>query len=210
LTKLRALEITTYCSTEIRFSKFPLLEDCTLEWRPKAESIFDCKTLIKLLINRYKGKDIAPFTKLESLESLSILNAPLENLHGLGSLRKLRSLRLANLKRLKSLDGIEGLENLRELEIHTCLGIHSIDELGYLTQLRKLYLNNDGDIASLKPLNNLNELESVVFYESTNIIDGDLSPLLRQKHLSNVSFQNRRHYSLRREEFGAAYNRGER
>jgi Leucine-rich repeat (LRR) protein len=135
------------------------------------------------------------------------LNAPVENLHGLFQLSDLRSLRLANLKRLTSLAGIEHLTNLEELEIHTCRGITSIDEVGHLLRLRKLHLNNDGDIATLKPLDKLTGLESVLFYESTNIVDGDLSPLLRQKHLACVSFQNRRHYSQQREDFGVAHSR---
>ena len=103
--------------------------------------------------------------------------------------------------RLTSLKGIETLANLEELEIHTCRGIGSIEEVGSLSHLQKLHLDNDGDIESLKPLEKLNSLVSLSFYESTNILDGDLSPLLHhQKSLSRVSFQNRRHYSHRREE----------
>ena len=41
----------------------------------------------------------------------------------------------------------------------------------------------------MKPLNGLTGLEWVSFYESTNILDGDLSPLLRQKNLSRVGIQ---------------------
>jgi hypothetical protein len=205
LHKLRRLGVTTYCSTKIDFSAFPELASCALEWRAKAASLFECTTLTELFINRYSGKDTALFGKLANLESLAILNAPLENLQGLRNLTKLRSLRLANLKRLASLEGIEGLTNLEDLEIHTCRAIGSISEVGSLLRLKKLNLNNDGDIESLKPLENLNGLETVVFYESTNIVDGDLSPLLRQPNLTRVSFQNRRHYSQRREDFGAAY-----
>jgi hypothetical protein len=206
LHKLRELEVITYCNTEISFSAFPQLESCALEWRPKAASVFDCTTLKKLFVNNYDGKEIAPFTRLLNLESLSVLNAPIENLQGLGVLKKLRSLRLARLKRLKSLAGIEGLSELEELEVHTCPGVGSIEEVGYLSRLRKLYLNNDGFIDSLKPLEKLERLESVLFYESTNIRDGDLSPLMRQRNLARVSFQNRRHYSQRREDFGVAYS----
>lgn len=202
---LRALEVLTYCRTEIRFSAFPRLEDCGLEWRPKATSLFDCMTLKALFVNNYDGKNTNPFVQLTNLESLALLNAPIEDLHGLAALEKLRSLRLANLKRLTSLAGIERLAGLEELEIHTCRRIRSIDEIGSLRRLRKLHLNNDGDIESLKPLAKLTGLESVLFYESTNIVDGDLSPLLGQRNLSRVSFQNRSHYSHRREEFGSAY-----
>ena len=105
-----------------------------------------------------------------------------------------------------SLAGIEELANLEELDINTCR-VGSIEEVGFLLGLKRLHLTNDGDIKSLKPLEILNGLEWVTFVQSTNIIDGDLSPLLRQKNLARVSFQNRRHYSHRREEFGVAYTR---
>jgi len=93
------------------------------------------------------------------------------------------------------------------LNIDTCKAIDSIEEVGSLPRLRKLNLNNDGNIESLKPLDNLKGLELVVFYESTNILDGDLTPLWRQKNLSRVSFQNRKHYSHKREDFGAIYSK---
>lgn len=202
---LKRLGITTYCPTEIRFSAFPLLESCGLEWRPKAESLFDCKTLTKLFVNRYEGKNVDPFSRLTLLESLAILNAPIENLHGLRGLKNLRSLRLANLKKLTSLEGMEGLSNLEELEVHTCRRVGSIEAIASLSKLRTLDINNDGEIKSLKPLQNLNLLERVTFYESTNILDGDISPLM-QKNLSRISFKNRAHYSHKREEFGAAYS----
>jgi hypothetical protein len=201
---LAALEVITYCKTEIKFSAFPQLEKCGLEWRPKAESLFGCSTLKNLFLNNYDGTHVDRFAGLTHLESLTILNAPVETLHGLRNLKRLRYLRLGNLKKLKSLAGIEGLINLEELEIHTCRAIDSIDAIGSLRRLKKLRLIDDGKIQSLKPLEKLDALEQVLFYESTNIVDGDLSPLM-QKKLSRISFQNRRHYSHRREDFGPAY-----
>lgn len=198
---LKTLGVITYCTTEINFRAFANLEDCSLEWRPKAQSLFHCKTLKKLFVNRYSGKDIAPFTKLTELESLSILNAPIASLRGLDRLKKLRRLRLGNLRMMSSLGGLEGLTQLEELEVHTCRGFSSIKELEHLVSLRKLSLSNNGDIKSFKPVARLARLESLVFYESTNVLDGDLSPILGLRELSNLSFQNRRHYSHRREDF---------
>lgn len=61
LRELRALEVTTYCKTEIGFSAFPRLEQCVMEWRRKAASLFDCTTLKKcFFVNRYDGKDVIP------------------------------------------------------------------------------------------------------------------------------------------------------
>jgi hypothetical protein len=208
LCKLRRLTASTYCSMAIDFSAFPELKSCGLEWRPKAGSLFQCATLSDLFLNRYKGKNVNAFARLSNLESLAILNAPIADLQGLRALTKLRSLRLSGLRCLKSLSGVEELANLEELEVHTCRAIRSIDEIRSLTHLKKLHLNNGGKIESLKPLAELTQLESVLFYESTDIVDGDLSPLLRLNNLARVSFQNRRHYSHRREDFGDAYSTG--
>jgi hypothetical protein len=146
-------------------------------------------------------RDITPFASLTELKSLAILNAPIESLRGLERLQKLRRLRLANLRRISSLAGIETLNRLEELEIHTCRGFSSIEELRPLTNLRTLSLSNNGSIDSFGPLEGLARLESLVFYESTNVLDGDLSPVWSLRTLSNVSFQNRPHYSHRREDF---------
>ena len=204
LHSLRKLKIFTYCKTKIKFETFPQLEDCALEWRPKSTSLFDCLSLKKLFVNRYTGKDTSAFAKLINLESLAILNAPVRNLHGLETLKKLRFLRLANLRQLASLDGIEHLTNLEELNLDTCRAISSINEVAALISLRRLYLNNGGDIESLKPLKKLELLESVLFSESTNIIDGDLSLLLSLKNLNKIAFKKRRHYSHQCEDFNFA------
>lgn len=207
LSELRSLEVITSCKTPLDFNSFPHLVDCALEWRPKSSSVFDCVTLQKLFINRLSEKHSEAFSRLVNLESLAILNSSLQDLRGLGALKRLRSLRLANLNRLTSLAGVEGLTNLEELDINRCRGVTDIDEVGSLLRLRKLHLNNGGNVQSLRPLDKLGALESVLFYETTNIVDGDLSPLFRQKHLAQVSFQNRDHYSHRREDFGTAHSR---
>jgi len=129
LYQLRELRVLTTCRTEINFSSFPMLEKCSLEWRPKAKSLFDCVSIKNLFIDHYKAADTDSFSKLSNLESLAILNAPVKSLEGLGSLKNLKSLRLGGLRCLTSLAGIENLTNLEKLEIQTCRGIGSIDEL---------------------------------------------------------------------------------
>jgi Leucine-rich repeat (LRR) protein len=203
---LRSLEVTTYCKTKLEFSAFPHLLDCTLEWRRGSTSLFQCRSLKSLFVNRYDGRDLAAFGPLTSLESLAILNAPIVTLEGLSELKGLRRLRLANLKRLKSLAGLERLSALEEIDIDTCPRIDSIEQLSGLSQLRKLYLNNLGELGTLSPLSGLRGLEEVLFVESTNIVDGDLSPLKRQPKLARISFRNRKHYSDRREDFGVTYS----
>lgn len=201
LHNLRSLSVMTYCKTELRFSEFPNLIECSLEWRPKAMSLFDCISLRKLFVKGFRGSDTELFGRLKNLESLAILGSGIQSLEGLRALIKLRSLRLGDMRKLHSLKGIEGLALLEKLEINTCRKISSVEEISSLANLRELYLDNMGDIQSLKPLASLSQLRRITFVESTNIRDGDLSPLLGFPNLELVSFQDRPHYSHRREEF---------
>jgi hypothetical protein len=201
LAELINIKVITYCKSVIDFSAFPLLQNCALEWRPKVSSLFDCKNLKNLFLNRYSGKSFEPFKALSNLESLAILNSPLSDLEGIGRLPRLQSLRLANLRQLDSLSGLEDARYLNELEIVRCRSINSITEIACLHNLRKLNISDNDEIESLSPLAKIKNLNELLFYESTNILDGDLAPILLHKSIVNVSFQNRKHYSHKREYF---------
>lgn len=204
LTGLRSLEVSTYCNTKVDFRRFPELERCVFYWRSGSESLFECAALRWLFLHRYGGSSSEPFARLAMLQELSIANSDLREVEHLGALRNLKFLGLYNLKKLTSLHGLEELEQLEALEVNGCKAIGRIDEVTPLVHLRRLQLNDDGPIASLKPLRSAADLEEVLFYESTNITDGDLAPLAVLPRLQHISFQNRRHYSHKRENFPLA------
>ena len=83
--------------------------------------------------------------------------------------------------------------------------ISSLEGLKNNLELRKLIIENLGDIESLSPLKNLLKLEMVIFLGSTNIVDGDLSVLNDLPLLKNVGFKNRKHYSHTRDYFEEKY-----
>lgn len=204
LTALRALEISTYCRTAINFAEFSRLERAVFYWREGSDSLFESSTLRSLFLHRYSGWESRPFGQLTGLKELSIANANLREIESLAGLSDLRFLGLYNLKKLASLHGIQQLQCLEALEVNGCKEFRTIEELSSLGRLQRLQLNDDGEIASFGPLRNLTGLEEVLFYESTNIVDGDLSPLAAMPRLQRVSFQNRRHYSHKREDFPLA------
>ncbi|MEW6555434.1 MAG: hypothetical protein AB1384_14250 [Actinomycetota bacterium] len=203
LHNLKMMTLTTISKTKIDFTQFPQLEDCGLMWKANSDSLFDCITLKRLYLDGYKSKDTDKFSKLVNLERLSILNSSIHNLWGLKRLSRLKKLVLGNLRVLESLKGIEELFNLEELEVITCRSIGTIEEVRDLTKLRFLYIDNCGEIDNLEPLRNLNYLERFGFIESTNILDGDLSVLFELPRLEQVAFQQRRHYSHKRDDFRA-------
>src|SRR3989338_8434601 len=142
LHRLKSLEISTYCNTPIDFFQFPELENCIFYWRPKSDSLFECKTIRKLFILHYPYHDGAKLAKLENLEDLSIVSSPITDIRALGSLKKLKNLRLHILPKLSSLDGFVSCTNLQRLEIGTCKKIFSIKELKNLINLENLTLDN--------------------------------------------------------------------
>ena len=175
LHELTRLEVSTYCKTEIDFDNFPYLEECALTWRTKAKTIFSCKSLRKLFLTRYSGKDMSRFLQLTGLESLSFASSPMRNIQDISELKKLRRLGLYNLRKLSSLSGIENLTALEELEIDGCTELEDIVEVSSLKKLSRFQLCDSKSILSLRPLAKLQHLESVLFYGSTSIEDGDLS-----------------------------------
>lgn len=205
LSELLKLEISTYSKNPINFKAFPNLIECGFEWIKGSDSLFEMSSIKKLFINNYDKKSSEVFSKLLNLEELTILNSPVENLLGLSSLRKLRLLRLGNLKKVVSLQGLQNLHELEELEIQKCKGIYTIFEVFQLNKLKRLLLIDLGDIASVKGIENLRELKDFLFYESTNIVDGNLLPVTKLNSLKKISFQNRKHYSHKREDFGKLY-----
>ena len=201
---LRLLELNTYCQNPIEFAQFPELEECALEWRRGATSLFQCNSLQRLFVNAYSGKVADSFGKLRNLTELSIANGSLSDISGLEGCERLGFLGLYNLKRLTSLQGLSKLTGLQRVEINGCRNIGRIDELAGLERLRVLHLCDDGHIQSFKPIAGLVNLEEVLFYESTNVLDGDLGPVIRLPRLKKFAFAERVHYSRSRRDFEKA------
>lgn len=196
LKKLKYFSYSAYTKYSIDFTQFPLLEDVFLGWWPKANSIFNCKSLKKLYISGYQGKSIREFTKLTNLEELKITARAMADLSGIEELRKLKKLCLYLFSKLDNIEILGKLENLEELEIENNKKIYDISPIGNLKNLKKLYLNDLGKIKSLKPLQKLSNLEVLLFYGTTNIEDGDIS-FLKEFGLKDVAFANRKHYSVK-------------
>jgi hypothetical protein len=61
----------------------------------------------------------------------------------------------------------------------------------------RLKAANCGDIASLAPLRGLDQLEEFFAWESTKVLDGDLSVLLELPRLRAIGMRDRREYRPR-------------
>ncbi len=206
LHELRYLSVSTYCKTELDFTNWPRLEECSLdEWRPKAASLFKHRGIKTLFVNKWnKGHDLSAFSEMRQLKSLRLYSpSRLEAVAGIEHLTDLTRLELAMAKKLTSLRGLDELARLESLELHTCRKINNISAVRTLHNLREFLLLNCGDIDTIAPLSDLANLEQFLFYESTNVLDGDLSPLQASPRLKSVAFMERPHYSHTRADLPA-------
>ena len=196
--KLLNLNVTAKkMSQELDFGYFSKLQNCSLDWNPKMENLFNCITLQRLSLRKFKGKNLKGIDNLSNLNELLINNSLIEGLIGLEGLA-INSLKLSYLKKLETLNGINTLvESLKILELENCPKIEKIDYMEVLSNLQKLGLNNCKQIDSLKPIQNLNKLQQFDFWGNTSILDGDMSPCIG---IRKVAFENRKHYNYKNEE----------
>jgi len=127
-----------------------------------------------------------------------------------------------NLANFKDLSGIDRFEKLKRLELHYCTKLVTdfnisalkdtleflhinqskkytpTSELFQLKNLKVLCLNACGSVDNLKFLNYFPKLIDFRFVD-TNILDGDLTPILEHPTIRTVGFLNKRHYNYSEE-----------
>jgi internalin A len=175
---------------DLDFTAFGSLRTLRMYWNPGFASVFGCATL----------------------ESLFVFGPPDADLTRFGTLPRLRRLELSQGRRLTSTAGVGGnvrflglyqqgaLSALAELPALDVLAIEGCKQLGELVTvptLRSLKVANCGDIASLAPMRGLERLEEFFAWESTRVLDGDLSVLLELPRLRTIGMRDRREYRPR-------------
>ncbi len=205
LNKLEKIDIITYAKTPINFKSFPNLLECNIEWIKGSESLFELTKIRRLFINNYKGKDSSVLSRMLELEELSLLNTSFNEIKGILFLKELKKLKLASLKKINSLEGIGKLKKIKELEVQNCKSIFDVSPIFELINIERLLLVDLNTISSIKGIEKLVLMRYFLFYGSTDVIDGDISSLFLMKQIRKISFQNRKHYSHKREEFEQYY-----
>jgi hypothetical protein len=206
LSNLRRLSLNGV-NRKLDFTRFRKLEDLHLShWRAgKYDSVFDC-SLKSFAVASYPNPDLRSVGEIKTLENLAVSFSKTSRLEGVSSLPRLVRLSLAGLSSLTTLDGIEGCRGLLLLWIEQLKNLSRIDAVSRLRTLRSLNLSDCPNIASLRPITDLPELEGVWFFGKTNIQDGDLVPIATLTKLKYAKFTDRAHYSHRSEEFPKSTN----
>lgn len=198
LSNLRGLQLETP-GAGLDFSCFPELEVFLGDWHVDNVHVHRCQELRRLRIWEYKPKskhlgDLANITRLEQLE---ITQSNVTSLAGLETLEDLRYFTLAYAPQLASLDVLAqaGIE-LRELAFAHAKNIASYQPLAALAHLRRLRLSTCAPMPNLQWTQGMNRLDIFSFVE-TNVVDGDLSPLLALPRLRYAGTLDKRHYNYK-------------
>lgn len=151
---------------------------------------------------------------LDNLEKVIISQCNIKNLNGIEKFPKMRVIDLSYCYSLNDISSITNLPNLVRLELGHCPKIKNLDILRdiptlrvlslinfkevnidiikVLNELRCLYLENCKSIPSIKFIDDLKKLLTIIII-NTKIVDGDITPALRLKH---VGIMGMRHYNI--------------
>ena len=146
----------------------------------------------------YKYKEFA-FDQLPSSDKLLYLDMSLANIKdfsGIGKFKNLKRLEVHYCTKLESEFNISSIKNTLEfLHINQSKKYTPTAELLKLKNLRVLCLNACGPIKDLKFLKHFPNLIDFRFVD-TNVLDGDLTPIIDHPTIRTVGFLNKRHYNL--------------
>lgn len=152
-----------------------------------------------LYLESYSPHDLTPLAAAKSLTRLRMKQYPqLRTLDGLTTFDRLKTLEIFLAPKLEDVSAFRtapAAQTISELHLDTCKKIPTFGDVSLVKNVRVLSLANSGDFPSLAPLAGMPKLQELYLYESTRIVDGDLSPLLTLPQLQRLSIANRRHYS---------------
>lgn len=147
-----------------------------------------------------KADSFDRLNKSDELLYLELHSANIENFNGIEKYRNLKRLELHYCTKLENDSGLSSLKgSLEYLHINQSKKMKFTDELIQLKKLKVLCLNDCAPIESLDFLKNFPQLIDFRFV-NTNILDGNLEPILNHPTIRTVSYLNKRHYNYKSEE----------
>jgi hypothetical protein len=160
------------------------------------------------ILQHYKFNEYS-FDNLPESDKLIYLDfdwANFKDFQGIDRFKNLKRLELHYCLKLENDNGIKSLKNtLQHLHINQSKKFEHSSELYQLKKLKVLCLNSCAPIASLKFLKHFPKLLDFRFVD-TNILDGDLTPILEHPTIRTVGFLNKRHFNYTDEKLKTLLN----
>ncbi|HEY0465427.1 MAG TPA: leucine-rich repeat domain-containing protein [Polyangiaceae bacterium] len=183
-------------SAGLDFANFPKLEEFVGGWHAENANLRQ-ETLCDLRITGFNPacRDLSVLRELNGLVNLSLTKTNIDSLAGLEGLEDLRTLDVAYAPKLAALDSLAtSVPGLRRLCFDHAKAIESYAPMSGLRFLRKLQLSACAPMPDLGWIAALERLSFLSFVD-TDVVSGDLSPLLSLERLRYVGTSKKRHYS---------------
>jgi internalin A len=195
--KLESLQVQTDARALIELERLPSLRTLAAAWQQVERSIQSAPGLQQLFLLGYTAADLTPLAELPSLRSVILKDQPqVTSLDGIEGLPRLEEL---GVHAAKHLADIEALGRTRAalitLQMSSCRKIPDIAPVANCQRLRFFELSEGGQVPTVAPLAGMHELERLYLYGSTNVLDGDLTPIARLPRLKDFRMQSRRTYT---------------
>jgi hypothetical protein len=178
----------------VAISDLSALREFAGNWYDVLDDIFASTTVETLHLDNPPPDIFQRVAGMAALTSLDI--RPARKLHEIPRLdqpAKLTQLKIG-LAKLDNIDGLSDYRHLKSLEFDTVKGLRDLTALRAMPHLRRLYLENCGDIETLSFLADVH-VEELYLVGNTNIIDGDLRSI--GTNLRKASFPQRPHYNAK-------------
>ena len=147
------------------------------------------------IIWHLKEKEFMELPQSEKLLYLELNWANLKNFGGIGKYNCLKRLELHYCVKLESDEGLSQMnDSLEFLHLNQSRKFNFTEELLQLKKLKVLRLNSCAPIDNLNFLRYFPNLIDFRFVD-TNILDGNLIPILEHPTIRTVGFLNKRHYN---------------
>lgn len=177
--------------------RLPHLRKLSTDWSSIHSTVQFAGELDDLYLAGYRPHDLHPLSHLTQLTRLRMKHYPsVRSIDGLQSFSHLEELLIAGARQLADITALNEptLSGLKTLNLGSCRKIPDLAPIGQRGELKVLNAADCGDLPTLAPLADLTRLEELYLYESTNVLDGDLTPIAQLPALRELAMMNRRHY----------------
>jgi|LULW01.1.fsa_nt_gb hypothetical protein len=201
--ELEYLKINNTKASLIDLSENTSLKKIYIENCSKLKGVNKLKSLESLIMTKPNPDLLSPtlFNNLKKLNHISIAGANLSDGFGFLSLANISSLFLYGMK-FVNFKGIGSLD-LKTLHVEKCNAADNCDVIYSSNTISELKIIDSFNVPSAKMLLQMRMLKTLVVMGKSMIQHGDLSPLMMK--LEHFSFDNKRHYSVKYEEFKEKY-----
>jgi len=147
-----------------------------------------------------KGSNFYHFCEFSNLLSVDLSLTNITDFDDFTKCQKIKRIETAYCRNLTSFKGVSQLaDTLEVLLISNAKKLKIDDEFLQLRNLKMLDLNSTYPIDDLSFLKKFPKLESIRFFD-TNIIDGDLTPIIEHPNIVFAGYYNKRHYNIKADE----------